>query len=511
MANKIDSNVTGLRFAEESAIRTLPGSPIWYPLEPNGYNDFGGQLSMVARNPINPSRQRKKGVITDLDASGGFGQDLTQNNLTRMMQGFLFADIREKVTNVPMNGTAIPVSGVTSADDTYTFGSGTVGSSFATGDLLFASGFSQSANNGLKQVLSSTALTVVVDAGLVDEAAPAAAAKLQKVGVEFPVSTVDVDVSGSYPRLVRASGTQDYTTLGLIPGEWVFIGGDLAAERFATAANNGFARVREVGVSYIEFDKTSATMLDETGTDLTVRLFFGNVIRNENNPALIKRRSYQLERTLGNDANGVMSEYLVGAVPSELSLNIQQADKVTADLSFVAVDHEQRNGTVGVKAGTRPSQVEAPAFNTSSDFSRIKMHIIEDGNPNPTPLFAYLTELTLTINNNVSPAKAVGVLGAFDINVGTFAVSGSVEAYFAEIAAVQAVRNNSDVTLDFCLVKDNAGIVFDVPLISLGDGRLNVEADNPIKLPLSTEAAEGVHGSTLLLNFFPYLPTLADV
>ncbi len=510
MANKIDSNVTGLRYAEEETIKVLPVAPVWFPLEPNGYNDFGGQLTTIARNPINPSRQRKKGVTTDLDASGGFGQDLTQTNLTRLLQGFFFADIREKLTNQPTNGAAIPVASVTAGSKTYTFGSGTLGTSFTAGDLLFASAFGQASNNGLLQVASSAATTVVVTQTVSTET-PAATAKLQKVGFQFAAGEVKIDVSGSYPRLMRASGSKDMTTFGLVVGEWVFIGGDAALTKFDTAANNGFARIRAIDATYLEFDKTSGTMVTDTGATKTVRLFYGNLIKNERDANLIKRRTYQIERTLGQDTNGTMSEYLVGAVPNELSLQIRQADKVTMDLSFVATDNEQRDGTTGVKTGTRPDLIDAPAFNTSSDFSRIKMHLLSAGNSNPNPLFAFLTELTLTINNNVSPNKAVAVLGAFDVSAGTFQVSGNVTAYFADIAAVQAVRNNSDVSLDFALVKNNAGLVFDVPLLALGDGRLSVEQDQPITLPLSVEAAESVAGYTLAFNEFAYLPNAADV
>jgi hypothetical protein len=50
-----------------------------------------------------------------------------------------------------------------------------------------------------------------------------------------------------------------------------------------------------------------------------------------------------------------------------------------------------------------------------------------------------------------------------------------------------------------------------MPLLSLGDGRLNVEQDQPITLPLDTNAAESKFGHTLLYQSFPYLPTAAEI
>jgi hypothetical protein len=58
-------------------------------------------------------------------------------------------------------------------------------------------------------------------------------------------------------------------------------------------------------------------------------------------------------------------------------------------------------------------------------------------------------------------------------------------------------------------VKENKGILFDIPLLSLGDGRLAVEQDQAITLPLETMAAESSFGHTLLFASFSYLPDLA--
>lgn len=625
--NKIDSNITGLRYAEEASLKTLAADPVWAPLEPNSYNDFGGQVTTVARNPINPSRQRKKGVVTDLDASGGFNMDITQSNMQDLLQGFMFADFRRKGEEVPTNvdGTA----------DEFDVASTT---GFKVGDLVFGSGFTNSENNGLKEVAvvtANTSIEVVED--LVEEVPPADA-KLVVVGRQFAAGVLDIDASGALPKLTLSGlvaatgtltasgnaanndtvtiGTQTYTfktvltgaanevfigvnastsldnliaaingaagagttygtgteantdvtalagaldtidvtaviagasgnliastevsatlswggatlasgvgvnfiDMGLIAGEWIFVGGDAATDQFATDANNGFKRVRVVTDSELTIDKSVLTMVTEASTTETIQLFFGRVLRNESGTDIV-RRSYQLERTLGVPDNSSptleQAEYLVGAIPNELTVNVPQANKATADLTFVACDSEQRTAAEGLKDGDRPAIDESDAFNTSSDFVRIKLGSVSAVDEAPDPLFAFVTEMTLSVNNNVSPNKAVGTLGAFDMTAGTFTVSATLTAYFSNVEAVQAVRNNTDVTLDWIMAKANAGIVFDLPLISLGDGRPNIEQDAPITLPLVLDAASAAKvletlDYTLMLVFFDYLPDLAE-
>jgi hypothetical protein len=147
------------------------------------------------------------------------------------------------------------------------------------------------------------------------------------------------------------------------------------------------------------------------------------------------------------------------------------------------------------------------------------MAILDPVDSNPTSLFAFLTEFTVNINNNVSPNKAISVLGAFEITAGQFVVSGSATAYFSQVDAIASIRANADVTLDFAIVKARtvdgntvtSGMLVDIPLISLGDGKPNVEADQPITLPLGMEAgADRVFDHTLLMMFYDYLPVAAD-
>ena len=278
-------------------------------------------------------------------------------------------------------------------------------------------------------------------------------------------------------------------------------------------------RVKTIAAGVLTIDIASGIMDTEASTTETIRIFLGRVLKNESDPTLQVRRTYQLERQLGAPDDSqpaqIQAEYLEGAVPSELTFNFSTADKVTADLSFVATDSTTIDGPTALKAGTRPALVAADAYNTSNDFARLKLAILDPVDESPTALFAFLTEFTVVINNNVSPNKAVSVLGAFDATAGQFNVDGSMTAYLADITAVSSIRNADDIILNFAVVKGatgaKSGTLVDLPLIALGDGRPNVEQDEPITLPLDTAAAADRNfDHTLLFMFYDFLPDAAD-
>jgi hypothetical protein len=625
---KVDSNVTGLRYQEESSIGVANSNNPWLALEPNSYDDFGGEFTTVARNPINAGRQRQKGVLVDLDATGGFQNDLTQDNLQDILQGYMFADLRRKndvgadrsprrestaptgqfddYTITDINGsnvitvdsrvanTAAVVAGGTSGfavDDmlelidanatvtqrwrvasvdgggvvltvdlaepavvtggfrpregrTHTdtgvgastttltgVGVGTVtltvtnqnGLTWQIGDLIKMTGHDDAANNGVFDVSAVTNNTITVTQTLTLDATPNAAATMTTVGFLFAAGDLDVNVPAlpALPQLTTAA--EDFTTMGLIPGEWIFVGGDVsgaAGDQFLNAANNGFMRINSVAAGVLEIDKSAGTMVTEASTAETVRIFFGRILKNEADPTLQVRRTYQLERQLGapDDAlpSNIQAEYLEGWAANEMVVNYNTADKVVVDLSGIAIDVSTVDGPTALKAGSRPTLVSGDAYNTSNDISRLKLSVLDrTAGSNPTALFAFLTEFTISINNNLSPNKAISVLGAFDITAGQFNVEGSMEAYFADVTAVASIRNNDDITLDVAMVKgaagDKSGTLIDIPLITLGDGRLNVEQDESITLPLDIPAgADRVFNHTLLWTFWDFLPDAAD-
>lgn len=503
---KINSTMTQLSLAEEISIGVLPGSPVWQDMEPNDYSDFGAQLSTVAREPIEQSRQRKKGTVTDLDATGGFSTDFTKSNLTPFMQGLFFADARELTTTKPLNGAAIAITGADNSDSSFSAASGL--NAFSAGDLVVVSGFTSGANNGLKLVSAATATKLTVGGTLTTEAGTAAVT-IAKAGVQFASGDAAITKDGDLYALELTAGTFAGQQ-GMIPGSWVYIGGDTTATQFST--NVGYARIRTVAAKKITFDMMPTPLsAANAGTGKTIQLFTGVIIRNEKDPALIKQRSYNAERTLGTSDVGAQAEYLEGALFNEATFNIPTADKVTVDIGLVATNYSTRSGAVGDerKSGTHIAAPGQEAYNTSQNIPNVGIVVYNPSVSTQKPLFVYCENVTAAVNNNITPDKAVGVLGSFDVSTGNFEVDWSMDAYFGDVAALASIRENSDIGAYAIVAAKNAGTIFDAPLGTLGGGQLTVETGSAIKTSLEFAAAENQHGYTMQMQVFSYLPTVA--
>lgn len=498
----ISSNQTGLSYALEASLQTLPGTPIWYALEPNSYSEFGATFKNVARETINSLRQRLKGTITDETVKGGFNIDLTQHNLTRLLQGFFYALAIEKPATQPLNGTQIALTGVTATQ----FQAATGLAGFLVGSLMNAKGFINSANNGLMHVTVVAAGALTVDTALTAETPPAAA-QLETCGFRCASGDIALTVVGN--TVVLTSTVLDFTTLGLSLGEWIYVGGDAVANQFATAADTGYCRIASIATHSLVFDQVTFVPAADAGTGKLIDLYFGKLINNATTAANIVRTTYQLERTLGNDGTGTQVEYIIGAVPDSFTLNMPDASKIACDLAFVGLSVQNFTGATGVKAGTRVGLPGEAAINTSQSVYLSRLAVISQSSADLTPLFAYATSIKLDIKNTATPNKAIGVLGGFDVNEGDFAVSGTMTAYFSTVAAAAAIQNNSSVSLQTIIAQANTGMIFDIPFLTLGGGLNKVEKDKPITVELTQDAAKCPNGYTMLACFFEYLPTIA--
>ncbi len=494
--DKQDANQVGLFVAREETNGILPANPVFREREPNSFDDLGGEYTLLARRPFNASRQRKKGGVVDLDADGGWNEDFTQRGMDDTMEAFFFANMRRK----PVSFSTAAVA----ATDDFTVASS---ANFVVDALVLASGFKR--NSGLHLVNAITDGThVSVTSALTDEAV-VSGGRLEVVGHQFDAGDLSLTLVGGVARLTSA--TMNFETFGLIPGEWVFVGGDGALMHFDDVLGF-YARIGAVTEDYLEFDKTTRTIVDDAGAAKTIQLFFGYLVKNEDDPDLIVKFYHRVERTLGKDDDGTQSENLDGFVLNEMTWNSPLADKVNIDVTGMAMHHNKRTGLEGpLHKDVDAVLVKAEGddlFNTSSNVFRLRLSILDQDTLNPTPLFARVTEWSASINNNVSVNKAQGTLGGFDTTAGQFDFDGEFTAYFTTNEAATAIEENADVTFDAIYSKQNAAVIMDVPLIALGGGRLNVEMDAAIMLPLTIAGAESPFGHTALLNWLPFVPNV---
>lgn len=488
------TNSLSQSYAIEDSPGVLADPAVFKELEPNTISNLGATITTLVRTPISKSRQRKKGTTVDLDSAAEFDGDLTMEHIRDFIEGFMFSRLVG-----PLSKDSYKHSMEATASG-YSYDA-EVGSTVAQNTLVYARGFLNSVNNGLKVVNGASTTSLVGVSGLVAETPGATtAARVEVAGVRGASGDLEIDVDGNL-----ISTTLDFTTLGLTAGQAIHIGGIDSANRFANADNYGFARVLIIAANKLTLDKRQQTYSTDAGTGRQVDILFGQYCRNvPTSSADYLERTYQIEVAYDNlAANGDTEyEYATGNFANELTINLPLTDKATIQLGFVGQDTEPPSTTRKNGAANAIVPQETSAFNTVADIGRLR--VTEEDETGITTDFK---NLTLRLRNNVTPEKVLGQFGAKFTNAGIFEVDMEAQLVFTNSAVAEAVRSNTTLQQEFSIRNADGGVFFDIPSLTFGSGDKEFPVGESILINVTGEAFEDPDfGTSLAVTMFPVLP-----
>lgn len=510
---RVLTNQVSLAYAIEQTLGVLPGSPTWKRVEPNDISTFGATITKVARDPISPDRQRRKGTTTDLDSAVEYEADTTQDSVKDFIEGFMFASARYPFAGGAQqppvqSGAAFQNLSAVAATPGYAHDALASGFPYDVGTLVFARGFSNDVANNASGALQevdaagSTTSTPIVGGAQVNETpGNQANAQLEIGGRRGAIS----DITWTQATLTIGSTVLDFTTLGLNLGQLLHLGGLTSANQFAGGVL--FGRIRSISANAIVLDKVTGTLTaDDTGAGLRIDILFGCWIRNVpvDDPDFLER-SYQFELGLPNlqvPGPGDEFQYSLGNQANLLTVAAPLTDKSTLTPAFVGLDTPNPTTTRAAGAATPVLPVETVAYNTSSNIGRLRIQE-EDG----TEITQCFTDLTMTLNNQITPQKCLGTLGAVFLNNGNLLVDFDATVLLTDSRLQSAVRDNRTMSFDLLLQNDDGGVNLDIPSLTLGDGALELPRNESVTISEAGEAfGDPSLGYTASWSLFPALP-----
>ena len=502
---RVTTNSITLASAREQSLGVLPATPNWRVQEPNGIGRFGTEVSKTARSPISKARQRRKGVVTSVASGVEFDADLTWSAMCDFLEGFMFSRMVGADIFIPTATTAgaVTIPALTAAQ------AGRLKYAAAGATTLLAfDGFSLAANQGLKELgaAAATNATSLTVAGLVAETPPATAdVAVFVAGVRAAAGDLQIDAQGNL-----ISTALDLSSLGLVVGQSIHVGGRDVSNQFANAANTGFARIRAITATKLTLDRKATTFVADTGAGVRVDLLFGKYVRNVDvghADYLEVSTMFELSNPNLGAAGQTMYEYAQGNYHDALSINIPLTDKVTTTFGFVGTDTTRPSVTRATGAANAKEPGQTSAYSSSSDLARLRVMDVDEAG-----LSTDFKSLTITLSNNVSAEMVLGRGVAKYMNPGNFEVDLEGTLLFTNADVVGRVRDNKDVGLDFVLKNGDGGFLFDVPVGTLGGGGRSYPVGQSVTIASTLSAhKDDTLGCSLSVSFFPVLPASAAV
>lgn len=453
-----------------------------------------GESLSFAPEYVDPEEIRDDRMLNDpikvmQAASGGINFELAYPDDASPMSELYRSGFFAAWVNTPTfdnDGTADSVcTGVVDSTDTYSVANG--GAAVKAGHLVQASGFTNANNNRIFRAASSTGTTIVgATLTLTDEAAPPAAANLKVVGFQGASGDITATATG------LGSTALDFTTLGLAVGQWVKIGGTATADRFATAACNDWARVTAIAATALTLDHLPAAWATDTGTSKTIKVWFGDYIRNG-----VTATSLTIERGFLGQS---IPTYIVntGMQVGELQHSITSRQKITGSATFTGMGGSQSTTPLDASPDAVTSGVVMAA---NANVGRL----YENGSRLTSPNWAMSVDFT--INNNLRTNESVDEASPVAVREGECTVTGTLNTYFGDNAMLAKFYAGTPSSLASRVDKNGQALIFAFPRVTYrGDGNPNATAKNTdVMLPLQWQASkDSLIGAHATLDRLPY-------
>lgn len=383
------------------------------------------------------------------------------------------------------------ITGVTATTGTFAIvdqsgSGGFAGTSVKAGHLIRSTGFANANNNTVRKVTSATATTIVVGASiLTDEAAPPAGARIKVVGFEGASGDITATASG------LASTTLDFTTLGLSVGQWIKIGGSATSNQFATTACNGWARITAIAAHALTLDNLPSGWTTDTGTGKTIRVFFGDLIKNGTTLyGLSIERSF-----LGQAAPTHIIQR--GMCGNSLRLDFASERIITGAVEFIGLSGSQGTSANGSTYAAAPT---GTAMAANASVGRIAEGGVTVASPN------WVRTAGISLANNLRTQTAVGTVGAVGIGMGECEVTVSLESYFGSNALYQKLLAGTPTSVNLRSTQNSQAVIADVPRLTLTDGSPNAAGKNQdVTLGLTGRASyDSTMMAHLIINRLEY-------
>ncbi|MGC2853955.1 phage tail tube protein [Novispirillum sp. DQ9] len=366
------------------------------------------------------------------------------------------------------DGTADSViTDIGTTADTITF---TTGAAFVVGHLVRATGFATSGNNGLWPVTTGGTTSLVSSgASYTAETAPPAAARIKVVGFQGTSGDITATSTG------LGSTTLDFTTLGLAVGQWIKIGGTGAAYRFATEALNVYARITAISATALTLDNLPAAWTTDAGTSKTVRVFFGDYIRNGTTVI-----GQTIERGfMGQGTPSYVAQ--TGMVAGQYQITMETEQKITGSVTYMGMGGD-------ISTTSLDSSPDAATTNAVMAAHVNVGRIAEGGSALASP--NWCRAFSLSINNNLRMIRSLDDVSVVDIQAGECTVTGTTNTYFGDKSLYEKLINGTVASQSARVSKNSQAFLVTIPRVTYTDGSPNAGGKNQdVELPLQWSAS----------------------